>query len=59
MEKEMVYIGIDISQDNLDIADYPAELIWSHKNSHGCIAKTIAKLKGLNQAYRDGSHWWL
>jgi transposase len=48
MEKEMVYIGIDISQDNLDIADYPDEQIWKHKNSHGGIAKTVAKLKGLN-----------
>jgi len=48
MEKERVYIGIDISQDNLDIADYPTEQIWKHKNSHGGIAKTVAKLKGLN-----------
>jgi transposase len=48
MEKERVYIGIDISQDNLDIADYPTAQIWKHKNSHGGIAKTVAKLKGLN-----------
>ena len=48
MEKQRVYIGIDISQDNLDIADYPDEQIWKHKNSHGGIAKTVAKLKGLN-----------
>ena len=48
MEKERVYVGIDISQDNLDIADYPDEQIWKHKNSHGGIAKTVAKLKGLN-----------
>ena len=48
MEKQTVYIGIDISQDNLDIADYPTEQIWKHKNSHGGIAKTVAKLKGLN-----------
>jgi transposase len=48
MEKERIYVGIDISQDNLDIADYPDEQIWKHKNSHGGIAKTVAKLKGLN-----------
>ena len=30
MEKERIYIGIDISQDNLDIADYPTEQIWKH-----------------------------
>jgi transposase len=48
MEKESVYIGIDISQDNLDIATYPTEQIWKYKNSHDGIAKTVAKLKGLN-----------
>ncbi len=48
MEKERVYIGIDISQGDLDIAAYPTEQIWRHKNSQGGISKTVAKLKGLN-----------
>ena len=44
----MVYIGIDISQDNLDIAAYPTGQIWNHKNTDSGIAKTVARLKGLN-----------
>ena len=48
MAKDKIYIGIDISQDYIDIAVYPTEQIWRCKNSHGGIAKTVAKLKGLN-----------
>ena len=48
MDKERFYVGIDISQDNLDIAAYPTEQIWKYKNSSSGIAKTVTKLKGLN-----------
>ncbi len=48
MDSERVYIGIDISQDNLDMTAYPTGQIWKHNNSNSGIAKTVAKLKGLN-----------
>ena len=48
MNDEKVYIGVDISQDTLDMVAYPTGQIWQHKNSKGGIAKTITKLKGLN-----------
>jgi transposase len=45
---EPIYIGIDISKDNLDIAAYPTGQIWQHKNNDRGIAKTVTKLKALN-----------
>ena len=47
MDSEKVYIGIDISQDSLDIAAYPTGQIWQYKNSKGGIAKAVTKFKGL------------
>ncbi len=47
MDKEKVYIGVDISKDSLDIAAYPTGQIWQYKNSKGGIAKAVAKFQGL------------
>jgi len=48
MNDEPVYIGIDISQDTLDMVAYPTGQIWQYKNSKGGIANTVTKLKGFN-----------
>jgi len=48
VEEEKLYIGIDISQDNLDMAAYPTGQIWQYKNNKGGIAKAVAKLKAIN-----------
>jgi len=45
--EEKVYIGIDISQDSLDMAAYPSGQIWNYKNNQNGIAKTLAKLKSV------------
>ncbi len=46
--EEKLYIGIDLSQENLDMAAYPTGQIWQHKNNRRGIAKTVAKLKAIN-----------
>lgn len=43
--EEKLYIGIDISQEHLDMAAYPTGQIWQYKNNKSGIAKTVAKLK--------------
>ena len=48
MNENAVYIGIDLSQDNLDMAAYPTNQIWQYKyNVHG-ISKIVSKLKDIN-----------
>ena len=47
MEREEIYIGIDVSMDTLDMAAYPTGQIWQYKNSKSGIAKTVSKLKGI------------
>ena len=47
MDSEKVFIGVDISQDSLDMVAYPTGQIWQYKNSKGGITKAIAKLGGL------------
>ena len=47
MDGEKVFIGVDISQDSLDMVAYPTGQIWQYKNSKGGITKAIAKLRGL------------
>ena len=39
MDKERFYVGIDISQDNLDIASYPTEQIWKYKTAVVALLK--------------------
>jgi transposase len=48
MGGEKVFIGIDISQDRLDMVAYPTGQIWQYKNSKGGITKVVVKLKGLD-----------
>ena len=45
--EEKLYIGIDISLDNLDMASYPTGQNWQYKNNKSGIAKTVAKLKSV------------
>jgi transposase len=47
VEEEKLYIGIDISQDRLDMAAYPSEQIWQYKNDKSGIIKAVAKLTRL------------
>jgi transposase len=47
VEKEDIYIGIDVSQDMLDMAAYPTGQLWQYKNSKAGIAKTVSKLKDI------------
>lgn len=47
MDENKVYIGIDLSQESLDMAAYPTNQIWQYKyNRHG-ISKTVSKLKEI------------
>jgi len=46
--EEKLYIGIDLSQENLHMAAYPTGQIWQYKNNRRGIAKTVAKLKAIN-----------
>lgn len=45
MEREEVYIGIDVSQDTLDMAAHPTGQLWKYKNSRSGIGKVVTKLK--------------
>jgi transposase len=45
---DKVYIGIDISQERLDMVAYPTGQVWQYKNSKGGIVKTAAKLRELD-----------
>jgi transposase len=47
MDGEKVFIGVDISQDSLDMVAYPTGQIWQYKNSKGGITKAITKLRAL------------
>jgi transposase len=47
-EEERLSIGIDVSQDYLDMAAYPSGEVWRYKNNRGGIAKTVSKLQNLN-----------
>ena len=47
MNDEKIYIGVDISQDTMDMVAYPTGQIWQYKNSKGGITKAITKFKGL------------
>jgi transposase len=66
VDGEEVYVGIDVSQETLDMGAYPTEQIWQYKNSKKGILKAATKLKavgprlivmeatgGLEQALRD------
>ena len=48
MEREETHIGIDVSQDTLDMAAYPTGQIWQYKNNKSGIAKVVAKLAAIS-----------
>jgi transposase len=47
METDQTCIGIDISQQSLDMASYPKGQIWQYKNDKHGISKIIEKMQGL------------
>lgn len=47
METGKLYIGIDISQDQLDMASYPGDKIWKYGNDKHGITKITEKLQGI------------
>jgi len=48
VEREETHIGIDVSQDTLDMAAYPTGQIWQYKNNKSGIAKVVAKLAAIS-----------
>ncbi len=48
MAEEKLSIGIDVSQEYLDMAAYPGEQVWRYKNNRSGITKTVAKLTALH-----------
>ncbi len=48
MDTEKLYIGIDLSQETLDMASYPTKQIWQYKNNRHGISKIVSELKVLN-----------
>lgn len=46
-EQEQITIGIDVSQDSLDMAAYPGQQIWKYNNNKHGIIKILTKLKTL------------
>jgi len=47
METKGIFIGIDISQQSLDMASYPEGQIWKYKNDKHGISKVVEKMQGL------------
>jgi len=45
--EEKLFIGIDVSQETLDMASHPTGQIWQYKNNKHGIAKTVSKLKSI------------
>jgi transposase len=45
--QEQISIGIDISQDSLDMAAYPTQQIWKYDNNKHGISKIVSKLKSI------------
>jgi transposase len=45
--QEQISIGIDISQDSLDMAAYPTRQIWKYENNKHGISKIVSKLKSI------------
>lgn len=48
MNETAVFIGIDVSKDQLDIADDQRKSEWSEKNNKGGIDQLVAQLQQLN-----------
>lgn len=50
MEKEEVYVGVDVSKENLDIAITGSEKQWHFSNDQAGIKKAVDMLKGMMPA---------
>lgn len=50
MEKEKVYIGIDVAKSSVDIAVHATEQRWSFPNDDDGISKTVSLLRKLDPA---------
>lgn len=50
VDKEKVYVGIDVAKESMDVAIHPSGQHWSFPNNDTGISKTIARLKGLATA---------
>jgi transposase len=50
MEAKETYVGIDVSQANLDIAAYPSKQTWSLPNDNEGFERLIPLLRGLKPA---------
>lgn len=50
MEKEKVYIGIDVAKSSVDIAVHATEQRWSFPNDDDGISKAVSLLRKLDPA---------
>lgn len=50
MDKEQVYVGVDISKDNLDIAVFPSDKEWRFSNDPAGIRRAIDFFGKINPA---------
>lgn len=50
MEKEEIYVGVDVSKENLDIAITTSEKRWRISNNQAGIKKVVDMLKGRTPA---------
>lgn len=48
MDKQELFIGIDVSKDRLDIGVWPASEVWDERNTDAGIAALVEKLVALN-----------
>ena len=47
MEKEKVYVGIDVAKASMDIAVHPSAQQWRFTNDDAGIGQAVSCLKGL------------
>lgn len=50
MEKERVYVGIDVAKANMDAAEYPSGQQWSFTNDEKGINQAVSRLRDLSPA---------
>jgi transposase len=50
MEKERVYVGIDVAKASMDAAEYPSRRQWSFTNDEKGINQTVGRLRELSPA---------
>ena len=50
MEKERVYVDIDVAKANMDAAEYPSGQQWSFTNDEKGINQAVSRLRDLSPA---------